>query len=179
MWILVPLPQGGPRKKLELNVRFFWTRLYLRHCTLKSTFNPCKITQQKPGFKRKHTPSKSSNADSCQSFGEQNKHLLTSALWNSGPINVEFHLSLKFLVAICSDEFWVKLHGKPGKGHQRSWWIGHTFLWVKWKVRYGQKSPRDLLRTKGASPGLKLVSPGRRTCKLDRPELPQAHGSFP
>ncbi len=47
--------------------------------------------------------------------------------------------------------------------------IGHTFLWVQWKVRYGQASPRDLLRTKGASPGLKLVSPGRPTCELDRP----------
>ena len=36
----------------------------------------------------------------------------------------------------------------------------------------GKASPRDLLRPKGASPGLKLVSPGRRTCELDRPELP-------
>ncbi len=49
--------------------------------------------------------------------------------------------------------------------------IGHTFLWVQWKVRYGQASPGDLLRAKGASPGLKLVSPGRRTCELDRPVI--------
>ncbi len=48
--------------------------------------------------------------------------------------------------------------------------IGHTLLWVQWKLRYGQASPRDLLRPKGASPGLKFVSPGRRTCKMDRPE---------
>ena len=37
-------------------------------------------------------------------------------------------------------------------------------------MRYGQASPRDLLRAKAASPGLILVSPGRRTCQLDRPE---------
>ncbi len=49
--------------------------------------------------------------------------------------------------------------------------MGHTFLWVQWKVRYVQASPRDLLRAKGASPGLKLVSPGRRTCELDRPDV--------
>ena len=47
--------------------------------------------------------------------------------------------------------------------------IGHSSLWVHWKLRYGQPSPRDLLRVKGASPGLKFVSPGRRTCELDRP----------
>ncbi len=48
--------------------------------------------------------------------------------------------------------------------------IGHTSLWVQWKLRYDQASPRDLLGAKRASPGLKLVSPGRRTCELDRPE---------
>ena len=49
--------------------------------------------------------------------------------------------------------------------------IGHTFLWVLWQLRYGQASPRELLRPKGASPGLKFVSPGRRTCEMDRPEF--------
>ena len=48
--------------------------------------------------------------------------------------------------------------------------ICHTFLWVQWKLRYGQASPRDLLRAKGASLGIKIVSPGRRTCELDRPD---------
>ena len=43
------------------------------------------------------------------------------------------------------------------------------FFWVKWKLRYGQASPFDLFRAKGASPDLKLVSSGRRTCELDRP----------
>ena len=52
---------------------------------------------------------------------------------------------------------------------------GHTFLWVQWKLRYDQASPRDLLRAKEASPGLKFVSPGRRTCELDRPGGPEAH----
>ncbi len=42
-------------------------------------------------------------------------------------------------------------------------------LWVQWKLRYGQASPRDLLRVKWASPGLKFFSPGRLTCLLDRP----------
>ncbi len=28
-----------------------------------------------------------------------------------------------------------------------------------------------LVQAKGASPGLKLVSPGRRTCELDGPEM--------
>ncbi len=52
----------------------------------------------------------------------------------------------------------------------RSQSIGHTFFWVKSKLRYGLASPWDLLRVKGASPDLKLFSPGRRTCELDRPE---------
>ena len=30
--------------------------------------------------------------------------------------------------------------------------IGHTFLWVQWKLRHGQASPMDLLRAKGANP---------------------------
>ncbi len=41
---------------------------------------------------------------------------------------------------------------------------------VEGEVWPGQASPGDLLRAKGASPGLKLVSPGCRTCELDRPE---------
>ncbi len=57
--------------------------------------------------------------------------------------------------------------------------IGHTFLWVQWKVRYDQASPGDLFRAKGASPGLKMVSPGRRTCELDRPELQNPNIQFP
>ncbi len=57
--------------------------------------------------------------------------------------------------------------------------IGHTFLWVQWKVRYGQASPRDLLRVKGASRRLKLVSPGHRTSELDRPDcLSQAFVNY-
>ena len=48
--------------------------------------------------------------------------------------------------------------------------IGHTFSWVECKLRYGQASPWDLLRVKGTSPDLKLASPGRRTCELDRPD---------
>ncbi len=47
--------------------------------------------------------------------------------------------------------------------------IGHTSLWVQWKLRSSQASLRDLLREIGASPGLNLVSPGRRTYELDRP----------
>ena len=37
-------------------------------------------------------------------------------------------------------------------------------------LRYGQASPWDLLRAIRASPGLKLNSPGRRTCQMDRPD---------
>ena len=37
--------------------------------------------------------------------------------------------------------------------------------------RLGQASPTDLLRAKGASSGLKFVSPGRWTCEMDRPDL--------
>ena len=32
-----------------------------------------------------------------------------------------------------------------------------------------QTSPWDLFRAKGASPRVKLFSPGRRTCEMDRP----------
>ncbi len=34
--------------------------------------------------------------------------------------------------------------------------VGHTFFWVEWKLRYGQASPWDLLRVKGASSDLKF-----------------------
>ncbi len=49
--------------------------------------------------------------------------------------------------------------------------IGHTLLWVYWKLRYDQTSPSDLFRAKRASPRVKLLSPGRRTCEMDRPDI--------
>ncbi len=47
--------------------------------------------------------------------------------------------------------------------------MGHTFLWDHWWLGYGQPSPQDLFRPKEAGPGVKLLSPGRRTCDLLRP----------
>ena len=54
--------------------------------------------------------------------------------------------------------------------------VGHTFLGIQWKLRYGQASPTDLLGAKGDSPGVRLVSPGRWTCELDRPAINESSG---
>ena len=51
--------------------------------------------------------------------------------------------------------------------------MGPTFFWDYWWLRYDQPSSKDLFRPKQASPGVKLVSPGRQTCNLLRPGLSQ------
>ena len=83
--------------------------------------------------------------------------------WN---FNATFWLS-KLLLRQTSNNYPDKRNRFVMKCRYKS--IGHTFLWVQCKLRYDQASPRDLLRAKGPSPELKLVSPGRRTCELDRP----------
>ena len=49
--------------------------------------------------------------------------------------------------------------------------MGHTLFWDHWLLRYGKASPQDLFKAKQAGPGVKCLSPGRRTCDLLRPEF--------